>query len=154
MRRGQGPGARSKTGTRGQPGARGQGPGIAEALAALVWLGAACTDPRPRPLPPTVLLTLSTTVHPTSPGDLLGSLYLYDANGIDSVRMKVDLENGRQIGDSTVFPSDPIETTRPFRWRLPGGIPVGTRIVIVVRALSYLGFEAADTVVTAVADSV
>jgi hypothetical protein len=140
-------------------GARSEGPGargatISAALAALAWLGAACTDPRPRPLPPTVQLTLSTTVRPTSPGDLLGSLYLYDANGLDSVRMKVDLENGRQIGDSTFFPSDPIETTRPFQWRLPGGIPVGTRIVIVVRALSYIGFEAADTVVTAVADSV
>jgi hypothetical protein len=135
-------------------GARGRGPGIAGALAALLWLGAACTDPRPRPLPPTVLLTLSTTVRPTSPGDLSGSLYLYDANGIDSVQIKVDLENGRQIGDSAFVPADAIETTRPFQWRLPGGIPVGTRITIVVRAVSYVGFEAADTVVTAVADSV
>ena len=135
-------------------GARGQGTGMSVALAALVWLSAGCTDPRARPVPPTVLLTLSTTVHPTSPGDLLGSLYLYDANGIDSLQMKVDLDNGRQIGDSTIFPADPIETTRPFQWRLPGGIPVGTRIVIVVRAVSFIGFEAADTVVTAVADSV
>lgn len=135
-------------------GVRGQGPGIAGALAALVCLGAACTDPRARPVPPTVQLTLSATVRPTSPGDLVGSLYLYDANGLDSVRMKVDLESGRQIGDSTFFPSDPIETTRPFEWRLPGGIPAGTRIVIVVRAVSYIGFEAADTVVTAVADSI
>lgn len=133
---------------------RGQGAGIAGALVTLMWLGTGCTDPRPRPVPPTILLTLSTTVHPTSPGDLLGSLYLYDANGIDSVRIMVDLENGRPVGDSTFFPSDPIETTRPFQWRLPGGIPAGTRIVIVVRAVSYIGFEAADTVVTAVADSV
>jgi hypothetical protein len=141
---------RSQAATRRQQGA---GWAIAAGLAALAWLGADCADPRPRPEPPTVVLTLSTTVHPTSPGDLLGSLYLYDGNGIDSVRMTVDLENGRQVGDSTFFPSDPIELTRPFQWRLPGGIPVGTRITIVVRAVSYIGFEAADTVVTAVADS-
>ena len=135
-------------------GARGREPGIAGALAALLWLGAACTDPRPRPLPPTVLLTLSTTVRPTSPGSLAGSVYLYDANGLDSVRMKVYLGNGSQLGDSAIVPSDPFEMTLPFQWRLPGGIPVGTRITIVVRAVSYVGFEAADTVVTAVADSV
>ena len=141
--------------TRGQgPGFRGEGARTVAALAALLWLGAACTDPRPRPVPPTVALTLSTTVHPTSPGDLLGSLHLYDANGIDSVRMKVYLGNGSQLGDSAIVPSDPFEMTLPFQWRLPGGIPVGTRITIVVRAVSYVGFEAADTVATAVADSV
>jgi hypothetical protein len=141
--------------TRGQgSGFRGQGARTAAAFAALLWLGAACTDPRPRPVPPTVRLTLSTTVRPTSPGDLVGSLYLYDANGLDSVRMKVDLDNGRQIGDSTFFPSDPIEVTRPFLWRLPGRIPVGTRIQIVARTISYIGFEAADTVFAVVADSV
>jgi hypothetical protein len=127
---------------------------IFTSLAALLWLGAGCTDPRQRPTPPTVVLTLSTTVRPTSPGDILGSLYLYDPNGITSVRTTVDLDNGRQVGDSTIIPADAIETTRPFLWRLPGGVPVGTRITIVVRALSYIGFEASDTVVTAVADSV
>jgi hypothetical protein len=127
--------------------------GMGAALLASVWLGAACTDPRPRPAPPTVQLTLSSTVRPTSPGDLLGSLYLADVNGVDSVRTTVDFQNGRQLGDSTFFPSDPFETTRPFQWRLPGGIPAGTAIVIVVRAVSYIGFVAADTVITAVADS-
>ena len=139
-------------GSTGQAGARRTA--LFVALNALAWLGAGCADARQRPAPPTIILTLSTTVRPTSPGDLLGSLYLYDANGLDSVRTRVDLENGRQIGDSTFFPSDPIEVTRPFQWRLPGGIPVGTRITIVVRTVSYIGFEAADTVVTAVADSV
>jgi len=147
--RGQGPGVRGQG-----PGVRGQGPGVAGALAALVWLGAACTDPRPRPTAPTVVLTLSTTVRPTSPGNLLGSLYLYDANGLGSVRMTVDLGNGRQLGDSAILPSDPFEMTRPIQWHLEGGIPLGTRIVIVVRAVNYIGFEAADTVFTAVADSV
>ena len=132
---------------------RGQAARIAGVLVALAWLGVACTDPRQRPVPPTVVLTLSTTVRPTSPGDLLGSLYLYDSNGIDSVRVKVDLDNGRLVGDSAFVPADAIETTMPFQWRLPGGIPVGTRIQIVVRAVSYIGFEAADTVITAVADS-
>jgi len=141
--------------TRGRgSGFRGQGARTAAALAALVWLGAACTDPRPRPGPPTVRLTLSTTVRPTSPGDLLGSLYLYDANGLASVWMKVDLSNGAQLGDSAIVLSDPFEMTLPFQWRLAGGIPIGTRITIVVRAVDYIGFEAADTVVTAVADSV
>lgn len=139
-------------------GARSQGPGgnraaISAAFAALLWLGAACDDPRPRPVPPTVLVTLSTTVHPTSPGSLQGSIYLYDASGLDSVRMKVDFSNGAQLGDSLLVLPDPFEMTLPFHWRLPGGIPTNTSIVIVVRARSYLGFDAADTVFTVVADS-
>jgi hypothetical protein len=143
--RGQGPGARS------QPGA-GRAT-ISIALVALVWLGAACTDPRPRPAPPTIRLTLSSTALPTSPGDILGSLYLYDANGIASVRMRLDLSNGQVLGDSAVVPSDPFEMTRSVQWHLQGGIPAGTRVQIVVRAVNYIGFEAADTVVTAVSDS-
>jgi hypothetical protein len=150
-----------------EPGARNQslemtGPGfdrarrglrMAAALTGLLSLGMGCTDPHPRPEPPTVVVTLSTTVHPTSPGDLAGSLYLYDVNGVASARMTVDIDNGARLGDSAVVPSDPIESTQPFEWRLPGGIPRGTRIRVVVSAVSYLRFEAADTVYTAVADS-
>jgi hypothetical protein len=102
--------------------ARARGPGsgraaIGGALAALVWLGGACTDPRPRPTPPTIRITLS---------------------------------NGSVLGDSAVVLSDPFETTESFEWRLVGGIPSGTGIRVVVRAVSYIGFESADTVATAV----
>jgi hypothetical protein len=135
--------------------ARARGPGsgraaIGGALAALVWLGGACTDPRPRPTPPTIRITLSATIRPTSPGTLAGSVYLFDANGLASVEMKVDLSNGSVLGDSAVVLSDPFETTESFEWRLVGGIPSGTGIRVVVRAVSYIGFESADTVATAV----
>jgi hypothetical protein len=120
-------------------------------LAALASLGAGCTDPRARPTPPTIRLTLSDSVHPVSPGDLLGSLYLFDENGIASARMKVELSNGSVLGDSALVLPDPFESTLPFAWRLPGGIPIGTGIRVVVRAVNYIGFEAADTAVTTVA---
>ena len=91
----------------------------------------------------------------TSPGPLLGSLYVYDPNGIDSIRVRVDLGNGTLLGDSTFFVSgeDPFQTTLPLFWQIPGGIPNRTAVRIVARARSYIGFVAADTLVTAVGDT-
>jgi len=90
-----------------------------------------------------------------SPGPLLGSLYLHDSNGLDSIRVRLELGNGSVLGDSTFFaPSgDPFEATLPIDWQLPGGIPDHTIVRLVARARSYIGFVAADTFVTAVGDT-
>ena len=116
------------------------------ALAGVVALGAGCTDPRSRPGPPTVEVTLDANHAIASPGSILGSIYAYDERGLDSIIISVHSADERLIGDSTFFSSDPFETTRPLIWQVPAGMSVGIGIQVVVRVVSYIGFAAADTV--------
>jgi len=127
----------------------GKGAGFCCALAGLIALGA-CTDPRARPGPPTVEVTLDAAHTITSPGEIIGSIYAYDEHGLDSMIVSVHSADERLIGDSTFFSPDPFETTRPLIWLVPAGMPVGIGIQVVVRVVSYIGFAAADTVFGAV----
>ncbi len=122
---------------------------------ALSALAAACTDPRPRPVGPTVQVMATPRTVVASPGPLTGSLDVYDANGIDSVRVTLDLGNGSTLADSVFFPSgsDPFDYAQDLLFQLPGGIPEHTAVRIVAWAKSYIGFVAADTLLTAVGDT-
>jgi hypothetical protein len=121
------------------------GAGICCALAGLIALGA-CTDPRSRPRPPTVEVTLDANHAITSPGEIIGSIYVYDEQGLDSIVVSIHSTDGQLAGDSTFFSPDPFETTKPLLWQVPPGIPEDTWIQVVVRVVSYIGFASADTV--------
>ena len=115
---------------------------------------AACTEPRPRPLPPSVRIAMQPHLVVASPGLLTGSLVLFDVNGVDSVHVRVDLGDGSTLGDSLFFASgDPFQATLPLFWQIPGGVPVNTTVKLVARARSYIGFTAADSLLTAVGDT-
>ncbi len=115
--------------------------------------GAACTDPRIRPVPPTITFALPRQVV-SSPGVLVGSVTVFDGNGLDSIHIRVDLGNGTSLGDSLFFASDdPFQTTLPLLWQLPPAVPPLTSVKLLVRARNYLGLFAADSVLTAVGDS-
>ena len=124
--------------------------GLCCALAGIVALGAGCTDPRSRPGPPTVQVTLEAGHTINSPGSILGSIYAYDENGLDSIVVSIHSADERLIGDSTFFSSEPFETTRPLVWQVPAGMSAGTGIQVVARVVNYIGFAAADTVFAAV----
>ncbi len=123
--------------------------------ASLALLAAACSDPRARPVGPSVQVTVTPRTVVLSPGTLTGSIVVYDVNGIDSVRVRVDISTGGTIADSTFFPSgsDPFDLTLPMLFELPGGLPNRTAVRIVARARSYLGLAVADTILTAVGDT-
>jgi hypothetical protein len=125
------------------------------AFIAVLALAVACTDPRARPVSPTVQITLTPRTVVASPGPLTGSLDVYDPNGIDSIRVSLELGNGSTVADSTFFPSgtDPFEVMLPLLFQLPGALPARTSVRIVARARSFIGFAAADTLVTAVGDT-
>jgi len=125
------------------------GAGFCGALAGLIALGA-CADPRTRPGPPTVEVTLDAAHAITSPGEIIGSIYAYDEHGLDSIIVSIHSADERLIGDSAFFSPDPFETTRPLIWQVPAGMSVGIGIQVVVRVVSYIGFAAADTVFGAV----
>ena len=122
-----------------------RGAGFCCALAGLIALGA-CADPRSRPGPPTVEVTLDADHTIASPGEIIGSIYAYDERGLDSIIVSVHSTDGQLIGDSTFFSSEPFETTRPLIWQVPAGMSTGTGIQVVVRVVNYIGFAAADTV--------
>ena len=125
------------------------------ATAILGLTAAACSDPRARPVPPTVTITLAPQLAIASPGLLLGSVSVSDANGLDSIHVRVDFGNGRTLGDSLFFTSaDPFQATLPLFWVIPGGIPVNTTVKVVARARSYIGYTGADSAVTAVGDTI
>jgi len=124
-------------------------------VSALLVLVAACTDPRARPVPPSVEITLAPNLVVASPGTLYGTLHVFDETGLDSIRVTLDLGNGATVGDSTFFASDdPFEASFDLLWRLPPGLPRHTFVRFVARARSYIGFSAADTLLTAVGDTI
>lgn len=129
-----------------------RGAGVCWALAGLIALGA-CTDPRSRPRPPTVEVTLDADHAITSPGEIIGSIYAYDEHGLDSMIVSIHSTDGQLVGDSTFFSSEPFETTTPLLWQVPAGMSEGTWIQVVVRVVSYIGFAAADTVLGTVSST-
>jgi hypothetical protein len=101
-----------------------------------------------------VTITLAPQLAIASPGLLTGSVSFSDANGLDSIHVRVDFGNGSTLGDSLFFTSDdPFQATLPLFWQIPGGLPENTTVKLVARARSYIGFTGADSVVTAVGDT-
>jgi hypothetical protein len=115
---------------------------------------AACTEPRERPLPPSVRIVMEPHLVIASPGLLTGSVVVFDANGLDSIHVRVDLGAGGSLGDSLFFASgDPFLDTIPILWQLPSGLLNHTSVKVVARARSYSGFTAADSLLTAIGDT-
>ena len=125
-------------------------------LAIALWCAGAtaCTEPRARPVPPSVHIAMQSHLVVASPGLLTGSLVVFDANGVDSVHVRVDLGDGSTLGDSLFFANgDPFQDTLQILWQIPGGLPVSTSVKLVARARSYIGFTGADSVLTAIGDT-
>jgi len=126
---------------------------IRRALVCAAVLAAACSDPRPRPVPPTLRITLD-TARVTSPGQIVGTIYTADPDGVDSLIVSLHSADDRFSDDSLFFPDNPFEEARPLRWRVPPGLASGVEIDIFARAVSYLGLGAADTATAIVRDSI
>jgi hypothetical protein len=112
-----------------------------------------CTDPRPRPVPPEVELSFSPSLVVRSPGTIAGSLYAFDADGLAEIGFEVLSEDSVMMSDTTLTPSDFIESTHSLAVPVPDGVAIGTQIRLVARATDFLGFAAADTVFLAVQDT-
>ena len=115
---------------------------------------AACTDPRARPAPPILQVTVSPTLVLTSPGSLLGSLYAYDSDGLDALEMSVAVFGGQFAGDSTILLEGTTEQTRSIHWELPAGIATGAPVTLISTVTDFSGFSTTDTLVVTVQDSV
>ncbi len=113
-----------------------------------------CSDPRGRPVPPSITFAMTSGQVVASPSTLTGTLTVYDVTGIDSVRVALELGNGAHVGDSTYFATDdPFTATIPILWVVPGAVPTHTTVYLIAKARSYIGFTAWDTLRTAVGDT-
>jgi hypothetical protein len=117
-----------------------------------VCLVLACTDPRARPIAPQVLFSFAPSFILTSPGAIIGSLYMYDVDGLRDLELKV-AGDSLIAGDSTILLTGDAELTRPINWTSPAGIATGTQIIMVAKVSDFTGFVAVDTVRLTVSDS-
>ena len=122
--------------------------------AAALLAAAACTDPRARPLPPTVDVSFAAGTVVTSPDTLIGSLYAHDDDGLAEVRVALATGDSSLRSDSSVELRDEFTVDRSLIFLIPPGVPVGTAVRVIARAEDFAGFVAADTVVFLVQDTV
>jgi hypothetical protein len=97
-------------------------------------LAAGCLSERPRPAPPVLAIMIDSTVIHTGPHDsVTGSVQVTDADGLDSIWLRVDtLRVGVDGLFDTVF-------ERPFRFGVAGGVP--RQVPVVLEARDVVGFE-------------
>ena len=114
----------------------------------------ACTDPRARPAPPQVELSFSPNLVVRSPGAIVGSLYAYDADGINSIVVEIRSEDSLFVFNGPITLSDLFEVTQSLGYNVPGGLAIGTRISLVVTATDFIGFTASDSAFFTVQDTV
>lgn len=113
-----------------------------------------CTDPRARPAPPQVELSFSPDLVVKSPGAIVGSLYVYDGDGINTINVSIRSSDSMMVVDSPVNPGDLFETTQSLAFIVPRGMAIGTQIQLVARVTDFVGFAAADTAFFTVQDTV
>lgn len=113
-----------------------------------------CTDPRARPGPPQVELSFSPNLVVKSPGSIVGSLYAYDGDGINTIDVAIRSSDSTFVLDSLVSPADLFQITQSLAYTVPKGMAIGTQIRLVVRVTDFIGFSASDTAFFAVQDTV
>ncbi len=103
-----------------------------------------CTDPRGRPVAPEVRISF-VTANVTSPGILTHDVTVTDADGLDSIVVRVVSADSVMAVDTTHIPFELFATTVTFSWTVPPGIPIGTPIRITAEAWDFADFVGADT---------
>ena len=109
-----------------------------------------CTDPRARVAPPTLRVTLFPIVQVHSPGSIGASIYAYDFQGFDSLRVVLRSSAAPLNGDSLYLFPDTTEATTDVLWDVPSGIPAGTQATVAAKVWNLVGFAASDSVIVTI----
>jgi hypothetical protein len=84
----------------------------------------------------------------------VGSLYAYDADGLDRVVLRV-LSADSQLADTATFtPTELFELVQTVIVTIPGGIPPSTPISFVATATDFIGLVSVDSLDLVVQDTV
>ena len=82
-----------------------------------------------------------------SPGTIPASIYAYDFQGFDSLRVILRSALPQLGGDSLYLFPDTTQATTDVVWTVPAGVPAGTRITLFAKVWNLIGFAAADSVI-------
>jgi hypothetical protein len=127
---------------------------VRASAAAAILLLVSCTDPRARPVAPTVQLSFAPSFRLKSPGSVAASLYLFDEDGIKSLELSVASADSTLAGDSIISFVGELELVRPVNWHVPAGIRIGTAVTLIARAQDFTGLVTADTAHLSVQDTI
>ena len=104
-----------------------------------------CTDPRARPVPPSVDLLFAPGLVVTSPGDLTGSLYAYDVDGLANLRLELFSADSALAIDSFLALNPEVDQIRGLNFQIPDGLAVGTLLTLVTTVSDQAGFQSTDS---------
>lgn len=113
----------------------------------LLFLVLSCTDPRARPVTPTIQIQISPTQTVVSPGTLPHTVWALDADGLGLIRVSIGSPDSALSADSVRLPEDAFSSTQSYAWEIPAGMAPGTPVRLVAHVEDLTGLEAADTVV-------
>lgn len=99
-------------------------------------------------------LSFSASLVVKSPGAIVGSLFVYDADGISTIRAAVRSSDSTFVVNTPITPTDLFQFTQPIAYNVPGGMPIGTQIRLVVTVTDFVGFVSADSAFFTVQDTV
>ena len=94
-------------------------------------------------------VTVSPIFQVHSPGTIPTSVYAYDFQGFDSVRIALRSSFTAVNADSLFLFPDTTEVTTDLDFAVPSGVPLGTEITVTAKVWDLVGFSASDsTIVT------
>ena len=104
-----------------------------------------CTDPRARPVPPVLDVQFAPDFKVTSPGTILGSIYMFDDDGMNTVRIRVKSDDLEINGDSLIAFAGEQEITRTLHWTVPPNLLSGGGVNVIISAEDLAGFVTRDS---------
>jgi hypothetical protein len=81
----------------------------------------------------------------TSPGTILGSIYLFDDDGLNTVDIRVKSDDKEIDGDSLIGFEGEREITRTLSWTVPPNLLPGGGVNVIVTAEDLAGFVTRDS---------
>ena len=114
-------------------------------FALCAFFALSCTDPRARPVPPSVDLLFTPGLVVTSPGTIAGSLHAYDVDGLANLRLELFTADNAVAIDSFVALDPEVEQIRGLSFQIPDGLAVGTQLTLVTMVSDQAGFQTTDS---------
>jgi len=106
---------------------------------------AACSKPRPRPVPPSIEFVYDTTQVIQSPGALTGTVNVHASGGMDFLHLRLATADSIFVLDTLEGYAGERDITRPIAWEIVPGLAPGTTLHFTVIARDFIGFETLDS---------
>ena len=96
-------------------------------------------------MPPALDVQFAPGFKVTSPGQIQGSIYMFDDDGMNTLRIRVRSEDLEIDGDSLIALDGEREITRVLNWTVPPNLVPGGGVNVVITAEDLAGFVTRDS---------